>query len=99
MHPPTETEDAMITTAELAQAKEAVSTLLEQLGVAAYLFEIEPREDRWSLRIDCALDEGWQSVALPVDKSLLVASRNDVLVRERLLNEWRPQLGACKTER
>ncbi len=88
----------MITTLELAQAKEAVSTLLEQLGVAAYLFEIEPREDRWSLRVDCALDEGWQSVALPVDKSLLVASREDVLARERLLNEWRTQLGACKTE-
>lgn len=88
----------MITTHELAQAKEAVSMLLEQLGVAAYLFEIEPREGPWSLRIDCALDDGWQSVALPVDKSLLVASREDIRAREHLLDEWRAQLHACKTE-
>lgn len=41
---------------ELTQARETVASLLETLGLAAYLFEIEPREGRWEVRVECALN-------------------------------------------
>ena len=88
----------MITTIELARAKEAVSALLEQLGLAAYLFDLEWGDDHWLLRVDCAIREGWQSLSVPVDKQLLVRSANDSEARQVLLSDWRSQLKACKTE-
>lgn len=88
----------MITTIELARAKEAVSALLEHLGLAAYLFEIEWRDEQWLLRVDCAIREGWQSLSFPVDKGLLVRSANDATARQQLLTAWRGQLQACMTE-
>jgi hypothetical protein len=84
-----------ISTVELIEAKEAANDLLEQLGLDAYLFEIEPRDERWELRIDCAIEQGWQSARLPVDKSLLLASHKESGARERLLSEWRTRLAAC----
>lgn len=88
----------MITTVELARAKEAVTVLLEQLGLAAYLFDLEWHEDSLLLRVDCAVCEGWQSLSFPVDKALLVLSANDPGAREQLLADWRLQLRDCKTE-
>jgi len=84
-----------ISTVELTEAREAASALLEQLGLEAYLFEIEPRDKRWELHIDCAIVQGWQSATLPVDKSLLLASHKESAARERLLSEWRKRLAAC----
>lgn len=64
-------------TEELLKAKETASALLEQLHLAAYLFEVEPRQGHWEVRIDCALDQGWQTSVLLVDKALLLASAHD----------------------
>jgi len=36
-----------LTAKNLAEAKETVGNLLEQLGLTTYLFEVEPRADRW----------------------------------------------------
>jgi hypothetical protein len=88
----------MITTIELAQAKEAVNTLLEQLGLATYLFDIEPRQEAWELRVDCAMPDGWQSLTFPVDKGALLRCAHDGLTRQRLLEDWREQLRSCETE-
>lgn len=43
---------------ELNEARDTVQTLLEQLGLAAYLFEVEPRTDHWEVRVECAPDSG-----------------------------------------
>ncbi len=87
-----------LSTRDLAQAKEAVTGLLEQLGLAAYLFEVEPRVGNWEVRIECAMERGWKSVLLPVDKTRLIESRTDSRIRDRLLVEWRRALAACKSE-
>lgn len=83
-------------TEELLKAKEMVATLLEQLDLAAYLFEVEPREGHWEVRVDCALDQGWQTSVLLVDKALLLSSPHDPGARERLLQEWGTHLMSCK---
>ncbi|OGI46789.1 MAG: hypothetical protein A2637_05200 [Candidatus Muproteobacteria bacterium RIFCSPHIGHO2_01_FULL_65_16] len=80
----------------LTEAREAARALLEQLHLAAYLFEVEPRAELWEVRIDCALVDGWQSATIGVDIAQLLGSRADPALRARLLKEWRTRLAACK---
>ncbi len=81
---------------ELAEVRDMVGALLEALGLDAYLFEIEPRDGDWKLRVDCAVDEGWQSFRLTLDPRRVVAAREDGAVRNRLLAELGETLGGCK---
>ena len=85
-----------ISTMELAEAKEATAVLLGDLGLAAFLFEVEPRAGRWEVRVECAFDSGWQTVVLDVASERLLACRRDAAVRAALLDEWRERLAACK---
>ena len=77
---------------QLTEARDTVQALLEQLGLAAYLFEVEPRTDHWEVRIECAPDSVWQSSILNVDESWLTACRTDAGARDQLLEEWRKRL-------
>lgn len=77
---------------ELTQARETVAALLETLGVPAYLFEVEPSGRRWEVRVECALDSGWQSATFAVDDVLLAAARTDAAARAVLLADWRRHL-------
>jgi hypothetical protein len=85
-----------ISTEDLIQAKEAAAALLEDLGLTAYVFEVEPRAPLWEVRVDCAFGEGWQTVILAVDKDRLLASRRNALARTQLLADWRGRLAACR---
>ncbi len=76
----------------LADARETVGRLLEQLGLTAYLFEVEPYAEQWKVRVECALDSGWQSSLLMVDDNMLRACRTDRVARDYLLDEWRERL-------
>jgi hypothetical protein len=60
---------------ELSRAKDAAGALLDQLGLEAYLFEVEPRDGDWLVRIECAIDEGWQTTSLAVGRARLLTSR------------------------
>jgi hypothetical protein len=77
---------------QLTEARATVQTLLEQLGLAAYLFEVEPRTDHWEVRVECAPDSGWQSSILNVDERWLSACRTDADARAKLLEAWRQRL-------
>lgn len=92
---PSDEQVARITTRDLAQAKEAVNLLLEELGLANYLFDVEPRSGPWEVRIDCAADGVWHSLTLTVDLAELTEVVTDPAARERLLARWRNTLGAC----
>lgn len=50
--------------AELARAREATTELLDELGLDAYLFEVEPRDGQWQLKVDCAIaaEGAWESL-------------------------------------
>ena len=73
---------------DLFQARDATQALLEQMGLSAYLFEVEPREVAWQVRVECAVNSGWQSTTLDVDKQELLNSLTDKDVFQRLLAEW-----------
>ncbi len=81
--------------ADLERATEAAWALLKELEMEAYLFAIEPREGKWELKLECAVKEGWQTVTLPVDIELLLASRTDSDARTRLLQSWSAKFTAC----
>ncbi len=88
-----------ISTDELLKAREAVRALLDQLRLSTYVFEVEPREGEWEVRIECAVDKGWQRSTLPVAKTLLLACAQDRGLRERLLADWSTHLAACRRTR
>lgn len=81
-----------LSTKELTQARDTVEGLLEQLGLSAYLFEVEPRTDHWEVHVECAPDSGWQSSVLNVEEGWLEACRIDAGARAKLLAEWRRRL-------
>lgn len=83
---------------ELEKATHMAATLLDQLGLAAYLFAIEPRESRWELKVECAVEEGWEAVVLPVDMPLLLASQTEPDARTRLAQTWGAKLAACRRQ-
>lgn len=85
---------------ELARAREATAELLDALGLEAYLFEVESGDGEWQVKIDCALDgEEWQSITLPAPKEMLLTSAREAAVRERILDDWKRRLAACKLQR
>jgi len=87
-----------LTVAGLAQAKAAVETLLDGLGLSAYVFAVEPREGAWAVIVECATDSGWQRAEIQASHELLVTGLGDSEARDALLDQWRPHLAACKID-
>ena len=84
------------TEADLEWAKAAVGTLLENLGLSAHLYAVEPREGKWAVIVECATGTGWQRVELQAGPELLDAIRGDKDARAALLAEWRTHLDDCQ---
>ena len=80
---------------EIREGRAAVERLLDELGLRAFIFTLEPKEGGWELHLDCSTAEGWQTIALPADIAALRASLTDAALRERLREDWRARLGAC----
>jgi hypothetical protein len=81
---------------DLAWAKAAVGTLLENLGLSAHLYAVEPRAGMWAVIVECATGTGWQRVELRAGPELLAAIHGDKEARAALLAEWRAHLDDCK---
>jgi hypothetical protein len=81
---------------ELARAREAVQRVLEELQLDAYLFEVEPGEGHWEVKVECAAAEGWQTCRLRADREYLLRGVDDAVVHEVLLDAWREALADCR---
>jgi hypothetical protein len=84
-----------VSTSELAQAREVVSRVLEELRLEAYLFEVEPREGQWQIRVECAVEGGWGSCLLTADKEYLLRGTDDAITHAVLVDNWRDALADC----
>jgi hypothetical protein len=82
-------------TVDLAKARDTIAELLDELALEAYLFEVEPRDSQWEVKVECAIKEGWEIVLLPIARERLLAASEDVTVRKQVLREWRGRLAAC----
>ena len=87
-----------ISTLELAKARETASTILEQLQLDAFIYEVEPRDDIWELTIECAcdIDGVWETIKLKVPKSLLLDSFDNEKAKQDLFEYWKKMLADCK---
>jgi hypothetical protein len=85
------------TEADLAGAKTAVGTLLDALGLSAYLYAVEARAGKWAVVVECATESGWQRAEMQAGPERLAAIHGDAEARAALLAEWRAHLAACKT--
>jgi hypothetical protein len=81
---------------DISEGKAAVERLLGELGLRDFVYTLEPKEGGWQLHLECSTAEGWQTVALPADIVLLRASLGDAALRERLREDWRERLAACR---
>ena len=85
-----------LSTQQLAQMREVVSELLDELQIEAYLFEIEPQQGLWEIKLECAVDEGWETFLLKAQKDYLLHGFDDAVLRDVLLDNWRVTLSNCK---
>lgn len=93
----TEGDPVILSSVELARSREVIGDMLEQLGLQTYLFEVEPREGMWEVRIECATPEGqWQCVTITFDPAQLNASLHDSLAREQVLAQLATHVGGCR---
>ncbi|MEX1034251.1 MAG: hypothetical protein WDZ30_12880 [Cellvibrionaceae bacterium] len=81
---------------ELIDAREITAELLDELGLDAYLFEVEPRDGLWEVRIECAESGGWQTLSLDVEREQLLAVRASNTERDAVLSNWRTRLSDCR---
>lgn len=77
----------------LVRAREAAESLLEQLGLANYLYKIDPSDEGWRLRVDFELEGCWKSVTVMLDAERLLASTTDPRISRQMLAELRRLLG------
>jgi hypothetical protein len=80
---------------DIRGSRVAVECLLDEMGLRAYTYTVEPKEKGWTLVIECAADEGCQQVTLTVDPQALSASVSDAVIRAKLREAWEPRLRAC----
>ena len=84
--------------AELAKIREAVSKILDELQLESYVFDVEPQEGLWQLDIECAIDNGWESISLKANKDYFLHGADDAVFHQLLLDEWREALSMCKVK-
>lgn len=83
-------------TTELIKGRETVAVLLDELGIDAYLFEVEPRDDAaWELRLECAVASGWERVVFTVQRDRLLQCLEDGTIRRELSAQLGDRLKAC----
>ena len=81
---------------ELTQARDVVNTILDELQLDAYIFEVEPRNAQWEIIIECAVAEGWERFRLSATHEHLLSGVDDAVIHQSLLDDWRERLTVCK---
>lgn len=83
-------------TFSFVNARDAADRLLRAAGLDAYLFQVEPDGSDWRLKVECATEDGWQSLELDVDGQELLASCRDGVAFGRLEERLRARLQDCR---
>ena len=80
---------------ELAEVRGVVTSILDELQLDAYLFEVEPLEGQWEIKVECAVAGGWETVSLTATREILLRGSDDPVAHGVLLDNWREALSAC----
>lgn len=71
-----------------ANAGEAAARILRELCPRPFGYTFDVMASQWTLRIECATDDGWRATMLAVDPAELAASLRDANTRRRLRTAW-----------
>ena len=85
-------------TIELAKARDTANLILEELQLDAYIYGVEPRDNVWELKVECAcqIDGSWETVVLEVPKKMLLDSFDNQKAKQHLFEYWGKKLADCK---
>ena len=75
------------------EAREATERLLDELGLGTYLFDVEPRDEGWEVKLEYQGREGWKAVRVPIDREWLERSLHDGEARDQLRAHFRQRMG------
>jgi hypothetical protein len=83
---------------ELAKARVNANAILEELQLDAYIYEVEPHNGDWEIRVECACDinGGWEMISLKVPKDMLLDSDHEHTAKASLYAYWKKKLDRCK---
>jgi hypothetical protein len=74
------------------EARQATERVLDELGLGNYLFDVEPLDDGWEVRVECQLQEGWKVTRVFVEREALERSLHDMQARAGLLATFRARI-------
>ncbi|MFW5920409.1 MAG: hypothetical protein ACOCUS_01115 [Polyangiales bacterium] len=70
-----------------------VASLLEEVGLSDYRYEVEPADHGWRVRVERMSEGCWKSRDLHVSSETLTKARTHPEVRHVVLEQWRERLG------
>ena len=82
--------------AELAQVRINLDKILDELQLDAYIYAVEPQSRQWQLTIECATENGWETVKFSADEEYLLRGVDDAVVHDVLIDGLREALCACR---
>ena len=87
-----------LSTVELAKARVNASAILEDLKLDAYIYEVEPHDGDWEIRVECACETNgnWEMISLKVPKDMLLESDHEHTAKASLYAYWKKKLSRCK---
>lgn len=88
-----------ITSDQLQQARDTLAALLEEIGLADYVFDVEPREGQWGVNIECSAKDSWDTFQLTASAEYIVRGKDDAVLHQFLLDEWGDILKSCKKKK
>lgn len=77
-------------------AGEAAARILRELCSRPFGYAFDVMAGQWTLRIECATDDGWRATMLAVDPAELAASLRDEHTRRRLCTAWGRHLAGLR---
>lgn len=77
---------------ELGDIRSLVSDVLDDIGLHAYVFNVEQDEAHWIVSVDFPHHDDWQAADLRVDKGVLRDCLKDPEARKALGSTWKKKL-------
>lgn len=84
-----------LSTVQFAKVRDTVGQMLDELGLRAYLFEVEPVEDQVKIKVECALDGEWEAVEVSFDSGLVLRAIDDPEAYRSVRERLRTAVTAC----
>ncbi len=82
---------------ELAAARDTLTILFKELGLAGHRFEISPAHGgHWDVDVECSAPDGWLKVELQVPRADLVDAPYDADAKSRVTKLLAARLAGCR---